>query len=239
MLSEATAADTVITEAFSLGWPDAPHRVLASCVEAVEKPGPDPVGAMTAADGSQRALERFNTSPPTTATTGQIEAMPLYAGTGVDAVHGRRARGCDRRRAHRRAGHLVTERIVITGANRGLGLELTRQHTARGDEVWAGCRRPDEASELLALTPHVLPVDMATEASIAAFAEALGPAPIDVLYNNAGIDARALGVDDGARDVLQISGDDFLEVMRVNAVGPMLLTRAVLDRLGHRRARES
>ena len=95
-----------------------------------------------------------------------------------------------------------------------------------------GCRRPDEASELLALTPHVLPVDMATEASIAAFAEALGPAPIDVLYNNAGIDARALGVDDGARDVLQISGDDFLEVMRVNAAGPMLLTRAVVDRLG-------
>ena len=83
-------------------------------------------------------LERFNTSPPTTATTGQIEAMPLYAGTGVDAVHGRDARGRDRRRAHRRAGHLVTERIVITGANRGLGLELTRQHTARGDEVWAG-----------------------------------------------------------------------------------------------------
>ena len=89
MLSAATAADTVMTEAFSLGWPDAPHRVLASCVEAVEKPGPDPVGAMTAADGSQRALERFNTSPPTTTTTGQIEAMPLYAGTGVDAVHGR------------------------------------------------------------------------------------------------------------------------------------------------------
>ena len=126
----------------------------------------------------------------------------------------------------------MTERIVITGANRGLGLELTRQHTARGDEVWAGCRRPDEASELLALTTHVLPVDMATEASLAAFAEALGPAPIDVLYNNAGIDARALGVDDGARDVLQISGDDFLEVMRVNAAGPMLLTRAVIDRLG-------
>ena len=126
----------------------------------------------------------------------------------------------------------MTERIVITGANRGLGLELTRQHTARGDQVWAGCRRPDEASELHALTPHVLPVDMATEASIAAFAEALGPAPIDVLYNNAGIDARALGVDDGARDVLQIGGDAFLEVMRVNAAGPMLLTRAVVDRLG-------
>jgi len=125
----------------------------------------------------------------------------------------------------------VTERVVITGANRGLGLELARQLTTRGDDVWAGCRRPDDATELWALTKHVLPVDMRSEESIDAFAAALGPEPIDVLYNNAGIDARAFGVDDGARDVLQISSQHFLEVMRVNAVGPMLLTRAVLDRL--------
>ena len=72
---------------------------------------------------------------------------------------------------------------------------------------------------------------MASEESIRRFAEALGPAPIDILYNNAGIDARSFGVDDGARDVLQLSGDNFLAVMRVNAVGPMLLTRALLDRL--------
>ena len=97
--------------------------------------------------------------------------------------------------------------------------------------MWAGCRRPDEATELRSLTSHVDVVDMAAEDSIARFADSLGPAPIDVLYNNAGIDARALGVDDGARDVLQVSGEVFLEVMRVNAVGPMLLTRAVLDRL--------
>jgi NAD(P)-dependent dehydrogenase (short-subunit alcohol dehydrogenase family) len=125
----------------------------------------------------------------------------------------------------------VTERVVITGANRGLGLELARLYSGRGDEVWGGCRRPDEAVELLSVASHVLPVDMAADDSIARFADGLGPAPIDVLYNNAGIDARALGVDDAARDVLQLSGDDFLAVMRVNAVGPMLLTRALLDQL--------
>jgi len=125
----------------------------------------------------------------------------------------------------------VTERVVITGANRGLGLELARQHSERGDEVWAGCRRPDDAAELRNLTPHVEQVDMASEESIERFADCLGPAPIDVLYNNAGIDARSLGVDDGARDVLQLSGDHFLDEMRVNAVGPMLLARALLDRL--------
>jgi NAD(P)-dependent dehydrogenase (short-subunit alcohol dehydrogenase family) len=97
--------------------------------------------------------------------------------------------------------------------------------------VGAGCRQPDDAAELRALTTHVLPIDAASDESITAFADALGLAPVDVLYNNAGIDARALGVDDGARDVLQLSGDDFLAVMRVNAVGPMLVTRAVLDRL--------
>ena len=125
----------------------------------------------------------------------------------------------------------MSERIVVTGANRGLGLELTRQHAQRGDDVWAGCRRPDEATELRSLTSHIAQVDMASEESITRFADALGPEPIDVLYNNAGIDARALGVDDSERDVLQISGEHFLQVMRVNAVGPMLLARALLDRL--------
>ncbi len=89
MLAEASAADTVITEAFSLGWPDAPHRVLASCVEAVMAPGADPVGSMRLADGTDRTLPRFNTSPPTAGTSGQIGAMALYAGTSVDAVRGR------------------------------------------------------------------------------------------------------------------------------------------------------
>ena len=62
----------------------------------------------------------------------------------------------------------MTERVVITGANRGLGLELTRQHSERGDEVWAGCRRPDDAAELRDLTAHVEQVDMASEESIEA-----------------------------------------------------------------------
>ena len=125
----------------------------------------------------------------------------------------------------------MTERVVITGANRGLGLELARIHASRGDDVWAGCRHPKDATELRGLTAHVHEVDVASEKSIQRFADALGAEPIDILYNNAGIDARSLGVDDGARDVLQLSADHFLEVMRINAVGPMLLVHALLDRL--------
>jgi NAD(P)H-dependent flavin oxidoreductase YrpB (nitropropane dioxygenase family) len=81
--------DTIVTQTFSVGWPDAPHRVLGSAVAAALADGPDPVGRMTLADGRQAELRRRGTTPPTTATTGQIEAMALYAGRGVGAVAGR------------------------------------------------------------------------------------------------------------------------------------------------------
>jgi NAD(P)-dependent dehydrogenase (short-subunit alcohol dehydrogenase family) len=125
----------------------------------------------------------------------------------------------------------VTERVVITGANRGLGLALARQYSKRGDVVVAGCRRPDEADELRTLTDHVLALDVGAAASIEQFAAAIGDAPVDVLVNNAGIDARVLGVADDRRDVLQLSADHFLEEIRVNALGPMLLVRALLEPL--------
>jgi NAD(P)-dependent dehydrogenase (short-subunit alcohol dehydrogenase family) len=125
----------------------------------------------------------------------------------------------------------MTERVVITGANRGLGLELARTYAGAGAEVWAGCRRPAEATELRDVTDHVLVLDLGSTESIDAFAAALGDAPIDVLVNNGGVDARNFGVPDGERDVLQLSGEHFLEEMRINALGPLLLTRATLDRL--------
>lgn len=122
-------------------------------------------------------------------------------------------------------------RVVITGANRGLGLALTRVWTSRGDDVVAGCRRPSEAVELAETGATVLPVDVGDEMSIDSFAAAVGDAPVDLLVNNAGVDARAFGVEDGARDALQVSGDRFLDVVRVNAVGPLLLTQALVENL--------
>jgi NAD(P)-dependent dehydrogenase (short-subunit alcohol dehydrogenase family) len=125
----------------------------------------------------------------------------------------------------------MTERIVVTGANRGLGLELVRCYRERGDEVWAGCRRPDDATELRGLTDHVLPLDLGDEPSIDRVALAVGDLPVDVLINNGGVDARAFGVPEGERDVLQLSGEHFLEEMRINALGPLLLARALLESL--------
>jgi NAD(P)-dependent dehydrogenase (short-subunit alcohol dehydrogenase family) len=117
--------------------------------------------------------------------------------------------------------------VVVTGAARGLGLELARAWRAAGATVVGGCRRPGEATDLAATGSEVHELDTASSDSIAAFAAAVGGRQVAVLVNNAGIDARAVGIADGARDAMHLDGDAFLEVMRVNTVGPMLLIRAL------------
>jgi NAD(P)H-dependent flavin oxidoreductase YrpB (nitropropane dioxygenase family) len=84
-LIKAGSGDTVLTDTFSVMWPDAPHRVLRSCVEAAESFEGDVIGEM--AMGEQRMpLPRFAVPAPTRSMTGVIEAMALYAGESVGAV---------------------------------------------------------------------------------------------------------------------------------------------------------
>ncbi len=136
----------------------------------------------------------------------------------------------------------TTERtIAITGANRGLGLALTKRHAEAGDRVFAGCRRPDDSEDLRAL-PRVTPVplDVTSAASIRAFAAAvtLGADHVDVLINNAGSNATAFGGDAAHSGVLELDAEHFRAQMEVNAIGPMLVSRALLDLLrksGHGR----
>ena len=85
-LVEGKASDTVVTDRFDVGWPDAPVRVLASALRAAEQAPPGTVATMTAADGSTTEIPRFATPSPTRGTTGNLGAMALYAGTSVDAV---------------------------------------------------------------------------------------------------------------------------------------------------------
>src|SRR4051794_35511505 len=79
--------------------------------------------------------------------------------------------------------------ILVTGANRGLGLEFVRQYAADGWRVLACCRDPAQASELRAIpgnvTHHAL--DVRNLDRIAALAAELKAEPIDILLNNAGI----------------------------------------------------
>ena len=125
--------------------------------------------------------------------------------------------------------------VLVTGANRGLGLALVRQLLARGDRVVASCRQPGRATALNALAGehpgrlHVLPLDVAEPRSRAELVRelplALGEdARIDLLVNNAGVlhSGERFGHLDQA--ILEDS-------LRINAVGPFLLAEALAPRL--------
>jgi NAD(P)H-dependent flavin oxidoreductase YrpB (nitropropane dioxygenase family) len=84
-LIRAAAGDTVLTEAFSATWPNAPHRVLRSCVEAARAFEGEIVGELDLG-GQKLPLLRFASPCPTRTTTGTIEAMALYAGETVGVV---------------------------------------------------------------------------------------------------------------------------------------------------------
>ena len=100
--------------------------------------------------------------------------------------------------------------VVITGANRGLGLAVAQHYVGVGAHVIGGCRRPDEAHALRATGAELQQLDTASEASMDTFAATIGDRPVDLLYNNAGIDAKAVGADDGARGALDITTEQFM-----------------------------
>ena len=85
LLRARSGADTVLTTAFGRGWPDAPHRVLASALAAADALSEEVVGE-AGPDGARYPIPRFSVTPPSRDTEGHIEAMALYAGTGVGRV---------------------------------------------------------------------------------------------------------------------------------------------------------
>jgi NAD(P)-dependent dehydrogenase (short-subunit alcohol dehydrogenase family) len=121
--------------------------------------------------------------------------------------------------------------VVITGANRGLGLELAKAFAARGHMVIGGCRTPAKADELRAVTPHVHTVDTGDEQAIAEFVAAVGGDRVDVLVNNAGLSGEGLGADPHERDVLVLSPEHFMGQIRINTLGPMLVARGLVPAL--------
>ena len=84
-LLAASAGDTCLTEAFSLAWPHAPHRVLGSAVAAAESLVGDVAGESQVGGGTV-PVPRFSVVPPTRETRGRIDAMALYAGESVGNV---------------------------------------------------------------------------------------------------------------------------------------------------------
>ena len=117
--------------------------------------------------------------------------------------------------------------ILITGANRGLGLEFAKQYAENGYRVFATARAPKEAGELLALaranpslSVHALAVD--DPASVAALASELSGQAIDILVNNAGVmgpEQQRLGA---------IDYDGMARTIEVNAIAPLRLSETLL-----------
>jgi NAD(P)-dependent dehydrogenase (short-subunit alcohol dehydrogenase family) len=115
--------------------------------------------------------------------------------------------------------------VVVTGANRGIGLELVRQLLARGEHVEAACRRPDDARELLATGARLHAVDVADGASVVAFAAALGDTPIDLVINNAGV------FGDMRQRLADFNYEAATRTFEVNALGALRVSQALLPNL--------
>jgi NAD(P)-dependent dehydrogenase (short-subunit alcohol dehydrogenase family) len=114
-------------------------------------------------------------------------------------------------------------RVVITGANRGIGLALVRECLRRGDEVIAACRK--SSAELDQLGAEVVTgVDVARDEGVTRLARAVDGRPIDILINNAGVyRTDSLG---------RLDYDAIRDQLETNALGPIRVTAALLASLG-------
>lgn len=125
--------------------------------------------------------------------------------------------------------------VLVTGANRGLGLEFARQYAADGWQVFAACRAPNSAKELQRLAAEnggrvrVLEMDVTNATSVRTAADALGGEPVDILLNNAGVGGpreERLGRLDYAA---------WERVLDTNTLGPMRVVEAFLENVARSR----
>jgi NAD(P)-dependent dehydrogenase (short-subunit alcohol dehydrogenase family) len=121
--------------------------------------------------------------------------------------------------------------ILITGANRGLGLEFTRQYLSEGYAIVAAARDPGAAHRLRQLERDskgrltLVEADVADTASVRRAASNIQTAAIDVLINCAGV------MGGNGQNIGSLDYPDWMRVLDVNVLGPMRMCEAFLDRL--------
>lgn len=122
--------------------------------------------------------------------------------------------------------------VLITGSNRGMGLEWARQYIEEGWRVYASCRFPERADSLQQLAAEntnvsIHRLDVTTQEDIQQIAVELNDTPLDVLINNAGIYKERWG-----KDILgQIDYDDWQDTFAVNTLGAMRMSEALIENL--------
>ena len=121
--------------------------------------------------------------------------------------------------------------IVITGANRGIGLELTRHFAAEGHKVYACCRDAGAATDLVDLAKtqdvHLLEVAVGDGDSVDLMAEQLSDVTVDILINNAG----TIGPPREKQSALEMDFDGWAETMNINTFAPVRVMQALLPNL--------
>jgi NAD(P)-dependent dehydrogenase (short-subunit alcohol dehydrogenase family) len=129
--------------------------------------------------------------------------------------------------------------VLVTGANRGIGLEYVRQYAARGWTVIATARKPDEATELNALAAQnpkivVERLDVSDFAAVDSLAAKYQGRPIDILVNNAGITG------DPRQQYFGKSSDwaVFEQVLRTNTIAPLKVAEAFLPHVAASRQKK-
>jgi NAD(P)-dependent dehydrogenase (short-subunit alcohol dehydrogenase family) len=112
--------------------------------------------------------------------------------------------------------------FLVTGANRGIGLEYCRQLQARGDQVIAVCREPSPELEALGVRIEA-GIELSSEAAIAELVRRLEGIPLDGVILNAGI-LQSMGLED-------LDAGSIRRQFEVNALAPLLLARALVDQM--------
>jgi len=130
----------------------------------------------------------------------------------------------------------MMQRILITGANRGLGFGFTEAYLASGNRVFASCRQPDQAEALKALTTTypdsltIVPLDVSDQASIDESYQLISKQVngLDLLLNNAGVPFGA-GKWESSENLGSLTFDGLLDIFRVNAAGTLVTTQCYLN----------